>query len=140
MDLVAIMNAKMADIEEDGYSTEKVLVPGSKCHVLTHKIKKLTQSINPANPNNLVDLAAFKFDEATKIETEKVKAQIELLKDEIKKHSYKFILRGFPSKVYTELYKTIDNKIKALKEGETPEDEDGFTVQLLISANCWLLF
>jgi hypothetical protein len=101
-DILAVIEKRVAGIEETGYPTERVLVPTTKAFVDVYKIGKLKEKLDPSNPKNLVDIASLKYDEQTQALAEQTRAQIELLQQNIKNKSYEFVLRGFDSDTYTE--------------------------------------
>jgi hypothetical protein len=126
IDILAVIEQRVKTIEEEGYPTEEVLVPLSEAYVLVHKIKKIKDSILPANLD-------FDSDE-TKAYVESKKAEIESLQKQIKDKSYKFIMRGFASDVYEDAMKAEVEKKKTLKEGEELEFKDSSLMNILIAS------
>ncbi|MDR3128310.1 MAG: hypothetical protein LBT99_03170 [Bifidobacteriaceae bacterium] len=132
IDVLGLMEQRVKTLESEGYPTEEVYVPTKEAYVLIYKIKKLQDEILPAN----LDYIKENID----LFVEAKKAEIELLQQQVKQKSYKFIIRGFENDIYAEAQKRFNEEIEKLKEGEEIDFKDTFSVQIVsISIDSYVL-
>ncbi|MDR3186549.1 MAG: hypothetical protein LBU04_07110 [Christensenellaceae bacterium] len=124
IDILGLIEQRVKTIESEGYPTEEVYVPLKEAYVLIYKIKKLQESILPAN----IDYARENIDQYVEAQ----KSKIELLQQEVKKQSYKFLIRGFETSVYEEAQEIYNKKIE--EKGDKLELKDVFIIQMIATS------